>query len=203
MEEKCAICHNMIPEDKRVVTSCNHKFCSECFFKWLKKKPNCPVCRNSFVRIGGLEIEMQQDELNNLIRETEAQYELLDKVKVDQIEQEIKNKLLEADYHEIVKVLNALDKDKGKSITEYNSIVNDVNRLKRTYVTEKANFDNIQTNVNNLRTNYNSLKGAYIKLDQAYNAKRRALDLMANYNREWENARNQRRATTRRFAMNL
>ena len=36
MSDPCAICKEEIDINKRVITSCNHIFHSECFFKWLK-----------------------------------------------------------------------------------------------------------------------------------------------------------------------
>jgi hypothetical protein len=38
MSDPCVICQEEIDINKRVITSCNHVFHSECFFKWLKKK---------------------------------------------------------------------------------------------------------------------------------------------------------------------
>ena len=62
-QEICTICHNKIDIEKSVYTNCDHRFCSKCFFNWMEKKPNCPNCRNKFVRLN----EQAQEELDNTI----------------------------------------------------------------------------------------------------------------------------------------
>ena len=59
--ETCAICQEVIDISKSVLTSCNHRFHSECFFKWLKKKPNCPMCRTVFREPNNYEIEQERE----------------------------------------------------------------------------------------------------------------------------------------------
>ena len=44
----CSICRNTIKIDESVITPCKHRFCSDCFFNWMKRKANCPVCRKEF-----------------------------------------------------------------------------------------------------------------------------------------------------------
>ena len=34
---------------RRVITPCDHCFCTECFFKWIKEGKNCPLCRKTFI----------------------------------------------------------------------------------------------------------------------------------------------------------
>ena len=46
----CNICQKTIDVKEMLKTSCNHEFCGECFFKWLKEKPNCPLCRTQFTK---------------------------------------------------------------------------------------------------------------------------------------------------------
>ena len=46
----CNICHKSLETNEMLKTSCNHEFCRVCFFKWLKEKPNCPVCREQFTK---------------------------------------------------------------------------------------------------------------------------------------------------------
>jgi len=62
MEEKCSICHNQINKDKSVYTECGHRFCSECFFTWMKENTTCPNCRAQFART----LNDQHEEVDNL-----------------------------------------------------------------------------------------------------------------------------------------
>ncbi|CAH1781385.1 unnamed protein product [Owenia fusiformis] len=49
--EKCIICHGTIC--KREELNCGHAFCGECITKWMKSKPQCPVCGCFFGKIKG------------------------------------------------------------------------------------------------------------------------------------------------------
>jgi len=35
--------------DNGVLTPCNHRYHSECFFKWILKKRTCPLCRKELI----------------------------------------------------------------------------------------------------------------------------------------------------------
>jgi len=45
MEEKCSVCYDKLKIENSVITPCNHFFCSNCFFRWLRTKNTCPMCR--------------------------------------------------------------------------------------------------------------------------------------------------------------
>ena len=47
-ESKCGICWEILGE-RKVVTTCGHKYCSDCFFTWFKSNANCPLCRKKFL----------------------------------------------------------------------------------------------------------------------------------------------------------
>jgi len=49
LNNDCPICKNQLPSLRRVITPCNHCFCTECFFKWIKTGKNCPLCRRTFI----------------------------------------------------------------------------------------------------------------------------------------------------------
>ena len=49
LNNDCPICKNPLPSLRRVVTPCDHYFCTECFFKWIKEGKNCPLCRKTFI----------------------------------------------------------------------------------------------------------------------------------------------------------
>ena len=49
LNKDCPICKNTINAHSNVVTPCNHKFCTECFFKWIKEGKSCPMCRKVFI----------------------------------------------------------------------------------------------------------------------------------------------------------
>ncbi len=45
---KCSICYIYKGELETIISECNHVFCKDCFFKWLKTNPTCPCCRKNF-----------------------------------------------------------------------------------------------------------------------------------------------------------
>ena len=49
-ENQCAVCYDELTIENAVVTPCKHKFCSDCFFKWLKESNTCPLCRKNYTR---------------------------------------------------------------------------------------------------------------------------------------------------------
>ena len=65
-KEICSICQNEIDISKSVLTSCNHRFCTTCFFKWLEKKADCPNCRKVFKERTNYDIEIEAEMLAEL-----------------------------------------------------------------------------------------------------------------------------------------
>ena len=48
-ELKCIVCYEKLHLGNIVNTQCDHKYCWECFFKWIKNSPSCPYCRCNFI----------------------------------------------------------------------------------------------------------------------------------------------------------
>jgi hypothetical protein len=48
-ELKCIVCYTELNVKNIVNTQCDHKYCWECFFKWIKSNPTCPYCRCNFM----------------------------------------------------------------------------------------------------------------------------------------------------------
>jgi hypothetical protein len=45
----CVICLKDLDMDNGVLTPCNHRYHSECFFKWIFRKRTCPLCRKELI----------------------------------------------------------------------------------------------------------------------------------------------------------
>ena len=45
----CVICLKDLDMNDGVLTPCNHRYHSECFFKWIFKKKTCPLCRKELI----------------------------------------------------------------------------------------------------------------------------------------------------------
>ena len=58
MEENCSVCYDELKLENSVKTPCNHFFCSKCFFRWLRTKNTCPMCRLDFINRDNVRIEI-------------------------------------------------------------------------------------------------------------------------------------------------
>ena len=65
MDETCSVCYRDLNLENSVKTSCNHFFCSNCFFRWLTTNNTCAICRKDFCNR-----EISREELNNYERDT-------------------------------------------------------------------------------------------------------------------------------------
>lgn len=45
-EDVCVVCYE-VKTEPIMVNGCNHMFCGDCLLNWLKKNPNCPLCRKN------------------------------------------------------------------------------------------------------------------------------------------------------------
>ena len=45
----CVICLKDLDMNDGVLTPCNHRYHSECFFKWIFRKRTCPLCRKELI----------------------------------------------------------------------------------------------------------------------------------------------------------
>ena len=48
---QCSVCYINLNMSNIVNTTCNHKYCSKCFFRWMKSSTSCPMCRKNLVSI--------------------------------------------------------------------------------------------------------------------------------------------------------
>jgi hypothetical protein len=75
----CTICLKDIDINKSVVTPCNHRFCSYCFFRWIYTAKTCPLCRKVLIAEANTEereelaflTELSQQEIIRVNRLTE------------------------------------------------------------------------------------------------------------------------------------
>ena len=118
----CAICLKEIDINKAVLTPCDHRFCSVCFFKWIYLKKTCPLCRRILIAEANTEekeeldylLELSQQEISYINRLREKIEEKQDKIQelnselelLEQIKTERKNEIdkLGAKRHELNRV---------------------------------------------------------------------------------------------------
>ena len=78
--KQCCICVEDLTMENIVTTECNHQFCKNCFWRWIKTKNSCPFCRKSLLKTDGEQKEQEHmrqmlDMRGNIIRDIEEGYE--------------------------------------------------------------------------------------------------------------------------------
>lgn len=121
MAEICSICRNEIDYKKSVLTSCNHYFCSSCFFKWLERKPDCPVCRNEFRTRTNYDIEVEREILEQLESEVRDYTNLVDQLREQAFNMEYKKNMF-------IKSCMEMDDTLKKKKEEFNKITDDIQK---------------------------------------------------------------------------
>lgn len=140
----CNICYKIKETDKMLLTSCNHIFCSECFFKWLKEKPNCPMCRTQFTKPVSVELEEELDELNREIEEYTNYREILRQGIL------IEEDRLKNIYNRENNKMNALLSEKRKLYRDIEALKKQVHDAVQIYNDAKNEYVNQQQNKKNL-----------------------------------------------------
>ena len=72
--EICPICRNVLLKNDYVTTPCNHKFCNQCFFHWMRKGRLCPLCRERLIEKPVEEAQERLYRLKQEVEETHRQY---------------------------------------------------------------------------------------------------------------------------------
>ena len=73
----CVICLKNLDMNDGVLTPCNHRYHSECFFKWIFKKRTCPLCRKELIAKPDIEERASLYELRRQIDWESSLYDTL------------------------------------------------------------------------------------------------------------------------------
>ena len=78
--KQCCMCVEDLTVENIVTTECDHQFCKNCFWRWIKTKNSCPFCRKSLLKTDGEQKEQEHmrqmlDMRGNIIRDIEEGYE--------------------------------------------------------------------------------------------------------------------------------
>lgn len=131
----CNICYKTKDTPDMLTTSCGHIFCSECFFKWLKEKPNCPICRAQFTTPLSGELEEELEHLHHDIEEYTSYRELLTQGII--IEEERLKNIYDRESNKI-NTLNAEKHQLGRDITVLKEKVNNIMQIYQHIMNEYA-----------------------------------------------------------------
>tara|TARA_A100001011_G_C14317025_1_gene848424 strand:- start:2155 stop:3222 length:1068 start_codon:yes stop_codon:yes gene_type:complete len=59
--DDCCICYKPCNALNIVNTPCKHIYCTDCFYRWIRVRPTCPMCRRNFTSFSA----MSNDEIAN------------------------------------------------------------------------------------------------------------------------------------------
>lgn len=121
----CAICQNNIDYKKSVLTSCNHYFCSTCFFRWMEKKADCPVCRKVFREQTNYDIEVEREILEQLEGEVRDYTNLVDELREQAFNIEYKR-------NSMLKICYEMDETIKNKKQEFNKLTDEIRNLVNT-----------------------------------------------------------------------
>ena len=131
----CAICLENFNMTNGVLTPCNHRYHSKCFFKWIYKKRSCPLCRRELIAKSNSEARAA---LNALLRQLEWESALYTTVRnnTDVLErniQEKKNELQKKkdELRELESLTRLKEQRLASIINRYKQFVNSTQRRRR------------------------------------------------------------------------
>ena len=76
----CCICSDDLTLDTVINTQCGHQFCKDCFWKWMKNKNTCPLCRKDIL-FNDNELQEQRhmqellDHRSSIVKQVEESYD--------------------------------------------------------------------------------------------------------------------------------
>ncbi len=92
----CVICLKDLDMNNGVLTPCNHRYHSECFFRWILKKRTCPLCRKELIAQPDIEERASLYELRRQIDWESSLYNTL-RNNADTLERHIQTKTKEVE----------------------------------------------------------------------------------------------------------
>ena len=81
----CCICSEDLTLDTVINTQCGHQFCKDCFWKWMKNKNTCPLCRKDIL-FNDDELREQRhmqellDHRSSIVKQVEESYDTKEKL---------------------------------------------------------------------------------------------------------------------------
>jgi len=124
----CVICLKDLDMDNGVLTPCNHRYHSECFFKWILKKRTCPLCRKELIAQPDIEERASLYELRRQIDWESSLYNTL-RNNVDTLEGYILTKKKE--LHELNTQVKLKESQLVTIIHRYKQFIHSTRRNRR------------------------------------------------------------------------
>tara|TARA_X000000950_G_C13885996_1_gene648880 strand:- start:116 stop:1429 length:1314 start_codon:yes stop_codon:yes gene_type:complete len=116
----CSVCYKSLDTHRMVCTPCNHTYCVDCFFKWLKESKTCAMCRSNLV-------DYSRWEYDELPRRTSEEFKTFRRIFKNNRELTSKNFIIEQQLNAASDLLkSSLDdiirrKEQGEYTSGYNA----------------------------------------------------------------------------------
>ena len=109
--KQCCMCVEDLTMGNIVTTECDHQFCKDCFWRWIKTKNSCPLCRKSLLKTDEEQKEQEHmrqmlDMRGRVIRDIEEGYEERDGLRASIRQLNDRNKRLTQAQHTMANICN-------------------------------------------------------------------------------------------------
>ena len=109
--KQCCMCVEDLTMENIVTTECNHQFCKDCFWRWIKTKNSCPFCRKSLLKTDEEQQEQEHmrqmlDMRGRVIRDIEEGYEERDALRASIHQLTGRNERLTQAQHTMANICN-------------------------------------------------------------------------------------------------
>ena len=64
--DDCCVCYKPCTGKNVVNTPCGHIYCRDCFFRWIRVRPTCPMCRRDFTSIAAMSNDEIREDVHNI-----------------------------------------------------------------------------------------------------------------------------------------
>jgi len=64
--DDCCVCYKPCTGKNVVNTPCGHIYCRDCFFRWIRVRPTCPMCRRDFTSIAAMSNDEISEDVHNI-----------------------------------------------------------------------------------------------------------------------------------------
>lgn len=151
INRECSICYKDLTEN-RVCTPCNHHYCTECFFKWMKESVTCPNCRQVLASRtdSNALLEEREELLTTLNDNIASQFNLFRFLRRDTERIDRENRKISRKKHE----LEYLASRKKMEIEDLNAEKKRLKRSLKSMINYRRDWDEIESNRDNNTREY-------------------------------------------------
>jgi hypothetical protein len=118
---ECNVCYKALNINNVVNTTCKHKYCKKCFFRWMKSSSTCPMCRKNLI---SQSVWYENNDPKNELDELTLLNENIQSQLIDTVNKCHENRL---DYMDLIHTNKKLRIDNAEQLRRKISLNEDIN----------------------------------------------------------------------------